>query len=131
MTDSDYSTVRILNYDRHMIVHMTGLYIRLVTYARLYILTLVVPYYHDISYISFRVCYWYWLFCYLLFQFIMLLLLTLLFCTSTFSFTYTLIRSLLTTLDSHVQGIGHLLILFRYSCDRTRYEKMESPFSWL
>ena len=32
----------IYNYDRHIIVHMTGLYIRLVTYARLPILTLVI-----------------------------------------------------------------------------------------
>ena len=40
-------------YDRHMIVHMTGLYTRLVTYARLHILTLVVPFYHDICYILF------------------------------------------------------------------------------
>ena len=37
-----------------MIVHMTGLYTRLVTYARLHILTLVVFFYHDITYISFR-----------------------------------------------------------------------------
>ena len=29
----------VYKYDRHMIVHMTGLYIRLVTYARLHILT--------------------------------------------------------------------------------------------
>ena len=46
---------------------------------------------------------WYWLFCYLLFQFIMLLLLTLLLCTSTFPFTHTLIRSLLTILNLHIQ----------------------------
>jgi len=42
-----------INYDRHMIVHMTRLYTRLVTYVRLHILTLVVPFYHDINYISF------------------------------------------------------------------------------
>ena len=36
-----------------MIVHMTGLYTRLVTYAKLHILTLVVSFYHDTSYISF------------------------------------------------------------------------------
>ena len=41
-----------INYDRHMIVHMTELYTRLVTYARLYILTLVVSFYH-IGYILF------------------------------------------------------------------------------
>ena len=36
-----------------MIVHMTGLYTKLVTYARLYILTFFVSYCHEISYISF------------------------------------------------------------------------------
>ena len=36
-----------------MIVHMTGLYTRLVTYARLHMFTLVVFFYHDFSYISF------------------------------------------------------------------------------
>ena len=36
-----------------MIVHMTGLYTRLVTYARLHILAFVVSFYHDICYISF------------------------------------------------------------------------------
>ena len=46
-----------------------------------------------------------------------------------FTHTHTLIRSLLTTLDSHVQGIGHLLILFRCSCDRTLCEEVGvSPF---
>jgi len=49
---------------------------------------------------------------------IMLLLFILFLYTSTFSITHTLIRSLLMTLDSHVQGVGHLLILFRHSCDR-------------
>ena len=42
-----------INYDRYMIVHMTRLYTKLVTYARLHILILVVSFYHDISYISF------------------------------------------------------------------------------
>ena len=104
------------------------LYTRLVTYARLYILTLVVPCYHVISYISFIVCYWYWLFCYLLFWDYHVIAYIVFLYTRTFPVTRTLIRSLLTTLDSHVQGIGHLLILFRYSCDRTRYEKLESLF---
>ena len=40
-----------------------------------------------------------------------------------FSF-HTLIRSLLTTLDLHVHVIGHLLILFRCSCDRTLREEI-------
>jgi len=72
-----------------MIVHMTRLYTRLVTYVRFHILTLVVSCYHDISYISFIVCYWYWLFCHLLFQFFILLLLVWLLCTNTFPFTHT------------------------------------------
>ena len=41
--------------------------------------------------------------------FIIFLLLILLLYTNIFLFTHTLIRSLLTTLDSHVQGIGHFL----------------------
>jgi len=55
VTDCNHLTVHIYNYDRHMIVHMIGFYTRLVTYARLHILTLVVSYYHDISFISFIV----------------------------------------------------------------------------
>jgi len=44
-------------------------------------------------------------------------------------FLYTLIRSILTILDSHVQNFfGHLLILFRCSCDRTHYEELKSFF---
>jgi len=53
VTDRDYPSVRMYNYDRYMIVHMTALYTRLVPYARLYILTLLVFFYHDIRYISF------------------------------------------------------------------------------
>ena len=49
----DHPIVRLYNYDRYMIIHMTGLYTRLVSYARLYILTLLVFFYHDIRYISF------------------------------------------------------------------------------
>ena len=44
VTDRDHLTVRIYNYDRHIIVHMIRLYTRLVTYVRLHILTLVVGY---------------------------------------------------------------------------------------
>ena len=53
MTDRDYPSVRMYNYDRYMIVHMTGLYTILVTYVRLYILALLVFFYHEIRYISF------------------------------------------------------------------------------
>ena len=42
VTDRNHLTVHIYSYDRHMIVHMTGLYTRLVTYAKLQILTSVV-----------------------------------------------------------------------------------------
>ena len=125
MTNRNHLTKLIYDYDRHMIVHMTGLYTRLVTYARLYILTLVVPCYHDISYILFIVCYWYWLFCYLLFSDYHVITYIVFLCTSTFLFTHTLIRSLLMTLDSHVQGIGHFFILFKWSCDRTLRKKLE------
>ena len=44
--------------------------------------------------------------------------------------SHTLIRSLLMTLDSHVQGIRHLLILFRCSCDRTLHEELELLSFW-
>jgi len=53
MTDRNHLIVHIYKYDRHMIVYMTVLYTRLVTYARLYILRFVISFYHDISYISF------------------------------------------------------------------------------
>jgi len=43
-------------------------------------------------------------------------------------FTHTLIRSLLTTLNSYVQDFGHVLILFRCSCDRTLREELEFPY---
>ena len=108
-----------------MIVHMTGLYTRLVTYARLHILPLVVSFYHDISYISFITLFLILIILLSFISVIMLLLLTLLLSTSTFPFTHTLIRSLLTTLNSHVQDFGHLLISFRCSCDRTLSEELE------
>ena len=105
-----------------------GLYIKLVTYARLYILTLVAPCCHVISYIYrsqfaididyfvtfiFRLSY-YCLHCFFMHEHLPL-------------YTHTLIRSLLMTLYSHVQGIGHFLILFRCSCDRTLREELEFP----
>ena len=80
-----------------------GLYIKLVTYARSYILTLVVPCCHVISYMSFIVCYWYWLFRYLLFSdYHVIAYIVFFIYTSTFLVTHTLIRLLLTTLNSHV-----------------------------
>ena len=85
-----------------MIEHMIGLYTRLVTYAMLHILTLVVFFYHDISYISFIT--------------LVLILIILLSIISVYYVVvayivimdehfllHTLFRSLLTTLDSYVQ----------------------------
>ena len=75
----------------HMIVHMTRLYTSLVTYARLHILTLVVSFYHDTSYISFiTLLLTIILLCFI--SVIMLLLFALL-CTNTFSlYTHSLGR---------------------------------------
>ena len=115
VTDRNHLIVRIYNYDRHMIVYMTGLYTRLVTYARLHILILVVFFYHDTSYISFISLFLILIMLLSFISVIMLLLVSLLLCTSTFLFTHTHTRSLLTTLDSHVQVIRHFLILFRCS----------------
>ena len=42
-----------INCDRHMIVYITRLYTRLVTYARLNLLTLVISFYYVVSYTSF------------------------------------------------------------------------------
>ena len=106
--------------DRHIIVHMTELYTRLVTYARLHILTLVVFFYHDISYISFITLF---LILIILFQFIMLLL-TLFLCTSTFPL-HTLIRSLLTTLNLHVQILDILCSCSGVHWARTLCEELE------
>ena len=88
-----------------MDIHMTGLYTRLVTYARLHILTLVISFYHDTSYILFitlllifeypvifyfRLSCCYWLHCFYARE---------PFPLHTHTQTHTLIRSLLTTLD--------------------------------
>ena len=84
------------------------LYTRLVTYARLHILRLVVSFYHDTSYISFITLF---LTLVILLSFILVimwLLLILLLCTSIFPL-HTLIRSLLTTLNSHVQVLDTFL----------------------
>ena len=99
-----------------MIVHMTGLYTRLVTYVRLHILILV-SFYHDTSYISFIAL----LLTIILLYFIlviMLLLLALL-CTNTFSFTHTHLVASDDPGFARPGFFGHLLILFRCSCDRT------------
>jgi len=95
-----------------MIIHMTGLDTRLVTYVKLHFLTLVNFFYHDISYISFITLF--------------LILVTLLSYITVYHvviaynvvmhehlylYTHTLIRSLLMTLDSYVQEFGHLLIV--------------------
>ena len=123
--DCTHLTEYNISYDRHMIVQMTRLYTRLVTYAKLYILRLVVFFYHDISYISFITLFLILIILLSFISVIMLLLITLLLCTNTFPFTHTLIRSLLTILDSHVQDFGHLLILFRCSYDRTLRKELK------
>jgi len=89
VTDYNHLTVHIYNYDRHMIVHMTGLYTRLETYVRLHILTLVVSFYHDISYLSFITLFLILVILLSFISVIMLLLLILLLCTNTFPFTHT------------------------------------------
>jgi len=90
VTDHNHLTELIYDYDRHMIVHMTRLYIRLVTYAKLCILTLVVSFYHDVSYISFIVLFLILIILLSFISVIILLLLTLLLlCTNTFFFTHT------------------------------------------
>ena len=88
-----------------MIVYMTGLYTKLVTYARLDMLTLVVSFCHEISYISFISLFLILIVLLSFISVIMFSLLMLLLYMSTFFFTHThtLIRSLLTTLDLHIQ----------------------------
>jgi len=63
---------------------MTRLYTRLVTCARLHILTLVISFYHDISYISFIALFLTLIILLSFISVIMLLLLILFLCTSTF-----------------------------------------------
>ena len=46
------------------------------------------------------------------------------------SFSYTLIRPLLTTLICTSRSFGHLLILFRCSCDHTLREELELLSFW-
>ena len=112
------------------------LYTRLVTYARLYILTLVVSFCLKISYISFISCSWlsyypsFQLLCFH-FSYHVFIAYVVVMHEHLSLYTHTLIRSLLTTLNSHVQGFGHLPILFRCSCDRTLREELEFlPFDY-
>jgi len=108
---------------------MTRLYTRLVTYARLHLLILVasslswyqwyvvLSFVHDIDYSVI------FFFSYHVFiaQIVIMLNIFL------FTHTHTLISSLLTTLDLHVQDFGHLLILFR--CSLSSYASWESGVS--
>ena len=91
VTNHNHLTVHIYNYDRHVIAHMTGLYTRLVIYARLHILILVASFYHDTSDISFIALFLILIILLSFISVIMLLLLTLLVCRNTFLLTYTLI----------------------------------------
>ena len=113
-----------------MIIHMTGLYTRLVTYARLHILTFIVFFlswcqlyfvHNFILYIGYLVIF------YFSYHFVIAYII---FMHEHFSLTHTLIRSLLTTLDSHVQDFGHLLTLLRCSCDRTLREEIGVSLFW-
>ena len=108
---------------------MTRLYTKLVTYGRLYILTLVVSFYHDVSYILFIPLFFTLIILLSFISVIMLLLLTLLYARAYFSL-HTLTRSLLTTLDSYVQGFGHLPILFRCSLRSYACKEVELPSVW-
>jgi len=75
-----------------MIVRMTGLYTRLVTYTRLYILTLVVPFYHDISYISFITVLLILIFSVIFYFSIRMLLFTFFYARALFLYTHSLGR---------------------------------------
>ena len=94
-----------------------------------------ISWYYLFSFIMISVIYrsylysWHWLLCYVSFQ------LSCCYCLCCYTrhltlYTHTLIRLLLTTLDSHFQNFGYLLILFRCSCDRTLLEELEL-FSFL
>ena len=102
------------------------LYTRLVTYARLHILTLVLSFCHKISYISFISCSW--LSYYPSFQFNMLLLLMQLLYTSTFLFTHTHSLGRFWRPWIHMSKILDTFLLFRCSCDRTLREEPEFLF---
>ena len=108
MTDCDHLTMHICNYNRHMVVHLTGLYTRLVTYGRLHILTLVGSFYHDSSYTSFIVLFLILIISLSFISVYYVVIAYIIFMHEQLFFTHTLIRSLLTTLDSHVQDFGHL-----------------------
>ena len=100
------------------------------TYARLHVLTLVVFFYHDVSYISFirfvldidffSVIFYFSYHVVIAYIVIMHEHLSI----YTHTHTHTLIRLLLMTLNSHVQDFEHLLILFRCLCDRTLREEL-------
>ena len=102
------------------------LYTRLVTYARLYILTLVVSFYHDIRYISFMI------FFDIEYSVIFCFSLSCCYCLHCFYarapfplHTHTLIRSLLTTLNLHVQILDVLCPCSGVRWARTLCESLE------
>ena len=111
-------------------LYMTRLYTRLVTYARLHILTLVVFFYHDTSYTSFIA--------------LLLILIILLSFISVYHviIAYVVIMHEHLSLYTHSLGrfwrpwihtsriFGHLLMLFRCSCDRTLREESEFLSFW-
>ena len=113
MTDRDHPTVRIYNYDRYIIIHMTGLYTRLVTYTRLQILTWVVCLQLYYSSFIYRLIHVIVIQLSFIFNFRPIVILyTLFICTSTTPFLMHSLDHFLTTLDLHVQILD---ILFYWS----------------
>ena len=104
MTDRDHPSIRIYNYDRQMIVHMTGLYTKLVTYARLHILTLVVKYQLYIVH-NFVLDIVYSVIFHFSYHVVIACIVIMHEHLSLYTHTQALIRALLTALDSHVQDI--------------------------
>jgi len=95
--------------------NMDGWYTRLVTYVRLRILPLVISFYHDINYISFIALVLILIISLSFISVYYVVIAYIIFMHEQLFFTHTLIRSLLTTLDSHVQGIGYIVQVFVWS----------------
>ena len=111
-----------------MIVHMTGLYTRLVTYARLHIMTLVVSFCHKISYTSSIDLF-----------LILIILLPFIFRLSCYCLHCFYARA---PFPLHTHSLGRFwqlwirttrildTLLFRCSCDRTLREEVEFLSFW-
>ena len=125
-----------ISYDRHMTVYVTGLYIRLVTYARLHIWASVVCFISSTCRLS----------CYQLsFSYIFIHDYSVIICSVSCCdicthclyarahsyFSYTLIRSLPDDSEFCTSRYWTFYSLFRFRWNRTPYEELESLFSWL